>query len=112
MLLNLAGVNGIAIGVDAGSDRVGTLIHVWKQESGAKARLGVEARAPVAVSACSDLEIKGTVYPVFLSAKNRSQVFSHRKFQMKERRQNLLDMLWYGSIGEVRFIFLIPQSVF
>ena len=42
MLLHLAGVDWLALGIDAWGDHVGTLVHVGEQECGADAGLGVE----------------------------------------------------------------------
>lgn len=66
MFLDLARVKRVALRVDAGGDHIEPLIHVRKQERGADTRLRVETRASVAVSARADLEVKRTVYPVFL----------------------------------------------
>lgn len=81
MFLDLARVKGVALRVDAGGDHIEPLVHVRKQERGADAGLRVETRASVAVSARADLEVKRTVYSVFLGAENRRQVLRHRRFR-------------------------------
>lgn len=81
MFLDLARVKRVALRVDAGGDHIEPLIHVRKQERGADTRLRVETRASVAVSARADLEVKRTVYPVFLGPENRRQVLRHRRLR-------------------------------
>lgn len=47
VVLDLAGVEGLALGVDAGvGEHIGALVHVGDEEGGADAGLGVEAGAP------------------------------------------------------------------
>ncbi|KAI9072262.1 hypothetical protein K1719_045766 [Acacia pycnantha] len=46
MVLNLAGVDWLALGVDAGGDHVGTLVHVGEQKIGAYAGLDPKTRNP------------------------------------------------------------------
>lgn len=81
MFLDLARVKRVALRVDAGGDHIKPLVHVRKQERGADTRLRVETRASVAVSARADLEVKRTVYPVFLGPENRRQVLRHRRLR-------------------------------
>ena len=66
MLLHLAGVDWLALGIDAWGDHVGTLVHVGEQECGADAGLGVEPRTPVTVPASADLEVEGPINSVLL----------------------------------------------
>ena len=77
MLLGLAGVDGVNIGVDAGGNHVGSLVHVGENDSRADAGLGVETRAPVSVTTRAYLEIERAVYPVLFRPKYRRQVLRH-----------------------------------
>lgn len=78
VVLDLSRVESLALGVDAGvCEHIGPLVHVGEQKGGADAGLGVEARAPVAMSASSDLEVEGAVNPVLLCAEDRCQVLGH-----------------------------------
>lgn len=79
VFLHLFRVDRLALSVDAGSNHVGTLVHVGEQERGADARLRVEAGAAVAVPARADLEVEWTINPVLLSTKNGRQVLRHRR---------------------------------
>lgn len=78
MVLDFAGVKGLALGIDAGSDHIGALVHVGEEEGRADAGFGVETGATVAVPASSDLKVEGTVHPVLLRPEYRSQVLRHR----------------------------------
>lgn len=71
MGLDLLRIDGLALGVDAGGDHIGALVHVGKQEGGADAGLSVQTRAPVAVPARADLEVKRAVHPVLLRPEYR-----------------------------------------
>lgn len=42
MGLDLLRIDGLALGVDAGGDHIGALVHVGKQEGGADAGLSVQ----------------------------------------------------------------------
>jgi hypothetical protein len=75
--LDGAWVDSVALGVDAGGDHVGALVHVGEEEGGADARLGVQARAAVAVPARPNLEVERAVHPVLLRPEYRSQVLRH-----------------------------------
>lgn len=77
MGLDLLGIDGLTLGVDAGGDHVGALVHVGEEEGGADAGLGVKTRAAVAVPARADLEVEGAVNPVLLRPENRRQVLRH-----------------------------------
>ena len=66
MGLHLAGVDRVALGVDAGGDHIGALVHIGEQQSWAHAGLRVQPRAPVAVSARPDFEVERAVHPVLL----------------------------------------------
>ena len=66
MVLDAAGVDGVAVEVDAGGDHVGALVHVGEEDGGDDAGLGVEAEAAVAVAAGSDLEVELAVHSVLL----------------------------------------------
>lgn len=75
--LHLAGVDGLALGVDAGGDHIGPLVHVGEQERGADAGLGVESGAAVAVPASPNFEVERAVHSVLLRPEYRSQVLRH-----------------------------------
>ena len=75
--LNGARVDGLALSVDARRDHVRALVHVGEEKGRAYAGLRVEPRAPVAVSARSDLEVEWAVHSVFLRPKYRRQVLCH-----------------------------------
>ena len=75
--LNGARVDGLALSVDARRDHVRALVHVGEEKGRAYAGLRVEPRAPVAVSARSDLEVERAVHSVFLRPKYRRQVLRH-----------------------------------
>lgn len=77
MGLDLLGVKGLALRIDAGGYHIRALIHVGQDDRRACGGLGVETRAPVAMTASSDLEVEGAVDPVLLSTEYRSQVFRH-----------------------------------
>lgn len=77
MLLDLGGVDRLALGVDAGSDHVGALVHVGQEQRRRDGGAVVEAGAPVAVAACADFEVEGAVDAVFLGAENGGQVLRH-----------------------------------
>lgn len=77
MLLDLAGVDGITLGVNAGGDHVGTLVHVGEKESWADAGLGVKTRATISMTTRAYLEIERTVHPVLFRPKYRRQVLRH-----------------------------------
>lgn len=72
MLLNLAGINGLALGVDSGGDHVGALVHVGQQKGGGDGRTVMEAGAAVAVAASADLEVERAVDTVLLGAEDGS----------------------------------------
>ena len=77
MGLDLLGIDGLALRVDAGSDHIGALIHVGEEESGASAGLGMQTRATVSVPARADLEVEGAVHPVLLGSEYRRQMLRH-----------------------------------
>ena len=77
VLLDLAGVEGLALRVDAGSDHVGALVHVGEEEGRGDAGTVVEARAAVAVAARADLEVERAVHAVLLRAEDRCKVLRH-----------------------------------
>lgn len=79
MLLDLARVEGLALGVDAGGDHVGPLVHVGQQQRGTDGWAVVQARAAVTVAASADLEIEGAVDAVLLCAEDGRQVLRHSK---------------------------------
>lgn len=72
MLLNLAGVDGVALGVDSGGDHVGALVHVGEDKGRGDGGAVMEAGASVAVAASADLEVEWAVNPILLGAENRS----------------------------------------
>lgn len=77
VILDLPGIQVLSLGVDAGSQHVGALVHVGEEESGADRGLCVEAGAAVAMPASADLEVEGAVNSVLLGAENRRQVLRH-----------------------------------
>ena len=77
MLLDLIGVDRLALGVDAGGDHVGALVHVGEEERRGDGGAVVEAGAPVAVAAGADFEVERAVDAVFLGAENGGQVLRH-----------------------------------
>lgn len=77
MVLDLAGIQVLSLGVDAGGEHVGTLVHVGEEDGGADGGLGVEPRAAIAMPASSDLEVEGAVHSVLLGPENRRQVLRH-----------------------------------
>lgn len=68
MLLDLTRIDRLTVGIDAGSDDIGTLVHVGEKESWGNGWTVVETRTTVAVSTRADLEVEGTVNSVFLCA--------------------------------------------
>lgn len=72
MLLNVAGVDGLALWVDAWGDHVGTLVHVGEKESWRNGGAIVEARATIAVPTSANFEIERTIHTVLLCAEDRS----------------------------------------
>lgn len=72
-----AGVDGVALGINAGGDHVGALVHIREEKSGADAGLGMEAGAAVSMPTSSDLEVEGAVHTVLLCPKYRSQMLRH-----------------------------------
>ena len=77
MVLDLLGVEGLALRVDAGGDHVGALVHVGEEKRWADGGLCVEPRAPISVPARSDLEVERTVHSVLLRPEYRRQVLRH-----------------------------------
>lgn len=77
MVLNLLRVKRLALGIDSGRDHVRALIHVGKHYGWTDARLRVEARAPVSVTAGPNLEVKRAVHSVLLRPENRRQMLCH-----------------------------------
>lgn len=77
VLLDLAGVDGLALGVDAWGDHVRTLIHVGQKEGWGDCGPVVKARAAIPMPASPDLEVEWAVHAVLLCAENRSQVLRH-----------------------------------
>ena len=77
VVLNLPGVDGLALGVHAGGYHVGPLVHVGEQQRRANAGLRVEPGAPVTVPARPDLEVERAVHPVLLRPEYRCQVLRH-----------------------------------
>lgn len=88
MFLDLAGLDWLAIGVDAGSNHVGALVHVGEEESGGNRGAIVEARAAVAVAAGADLEIEGAIDSVLLGTEDGGQVLRHGKGFLQGRVVN------------------------
>lgn len=78
VVLDLARVDGLALGVDPGSYHVGALVHVGEEESRRDCGAVVQARAAVAVSARADLEVKRAVDAVLLCTEDGRQVLRHR----------------------------------
>lgn len=72
VLLDLAGVDRLALGIDAGGDHVGALVHVGEKEGWGDGGAVVEAGAAVPVAASADLEIEGAIHAVLLCAEDRS----------------------------------------
>lgn len=70
MGLHLARVDRVALGVDAGSDHIGPLVHIGQQQSWADAGLGVQPGAAIAVPARAYFEVEGAVHSVLLCPKN------------------------------------------
>lgn len=70
MILDLAGIKGLALRVDTGGDHVRSLVHIREEKCGADAGLSVKPGAPISMSAGSDLEVKGTVNPILLRSEN------------------------------------------
>lgn len=77
MGLDLLGIDGLALGVDARGDHIGALVHVGEEQGGADAGLRMQTGAPVAVPAGADLEVEGAVHPVLLCPENGCQVLRH-----------------------------------
>ena len=77
VVLDLARVDGVAVGVDAGGYHVGALVHVGEQNGGAYAGLRVEAGAPISVPTRADLEVERAIHPVLLRPENRCQMLRH-----------------------------------
>lgn len=77
MLLDLAGVDRLALGIDTGGDHVGALVHVGQQQRRRCGGTVVEAGAPVAVAAGADFKVERAVHAVFLGAENGGQVLRH-----------------------------------
>lgn len=77
MSLDLAGVDGLALSVDAGSDHIGPLVHVGKQEGWADAGLGVKSGAAISMPARPYLKVERAVHPVLLCPKYGSQMLCH-----------------------------------
>lgn len=94
MLLDLARVDGVTLGVDAGGDHVRPLVHVGEKDSRADAGLGVETRAAIPVTARAYLEIKGAVHSVLFSPKYRRQMLRHFSSSSKD----LFPFYWFFSI--------------
>lgn len=70
MGLHLAGVDRLALGVDAGGDHIGPLVHIGEQQSRADAGLRVKPGAPIAVPARPYFEVEGAVHSVLLRPKD------------------------------------------
>lgn len=77
MLLDVAGVDVVALGVHAGRCQVQPLVHVGEEEGGADGGLVVHARAAVAMPARPDLEVERAVYPILLCAEDGCQMLRH-----------------------------------
>lgn len=71
VVLDFAGIKGLALRVNAGSDHVGALVHVGEKESGANTRFSMQPGAPISMTASSDLEIEGTVNSILLCSEDR-----------------------------------------
>jgi hypothetical protein len=80
VLLDLARVDGLALGVHAGGDHVRPLVHVGEEDRRRDRGPVVEARAPISVAARSNLEVERTVDAVLLGAEDRCQVLRHGSF--------------------------------
>lgn len=70
VFLDLSGVDGLALGIDARGDHIGALIHIGKKESWRYCGAIVEAGATISVAACPDLEVEWAVNAVLLGAEN------------------------------------------
>lgn len=77
MFLDLAGVDRLAIGVDARGNHVRAVVHVGEEKRGGDGGAIVETRTAVAVSAGADLEIEGAVNAVLLGTEDGGQVLRH-----------------------------------
>ena len=77
VVLDLARVDGVAVGVDAGGYHVGALVHVGEENGGTYAGLCVEARAAIPVPTGADLEVERAIDPVLLRSEYRCQVLRH-----------------------------------
>lgn len=77
MLLDLAGVDGLSLGVDARGDHVGTLVHIGEEQRRRYGGAVVEARAAVAVAAGANLEVEWAVDAIFLGSEDGGQVLRH-----------------------------------
>ena len=77
VLLDLARVDGLALGVHARRDHVGSLVHVGQKQGRRDRRSVVEARATIAVATRADLEVEWAIHAVLLGAEDRSQVLRH-----------------------------------
>jgi len=77
VVLDLARVDGVAVGIDAGGYHVGALVHVGEENGGTYAGLCVEARAAIPVPTRADLEVERAIYPVLLRPEYRRQVLRH-----------------------------------
>lgn len=82
MLLNLAGIDGLALRIDAWGNHIRPLVHVGEEKRGADAGTSVEPRAPIAMPASPDLEVERAVHPILLRSEDRRQVLRHRTVLM------------------------------
>ncbi|KAM1393945.1 hypothetical protein ACFX11_030175 [Malus domestica] len=69
--------DGLALGVDAGGDHIGSLVHVGEQDRGADAGFGVKSGAAVAVPTRPNFEVERAVHSVLLRPEYRSQMLRH-----------------------------------
>jgi len=69
VFLYLDRVNSLALGVQAWSDTVRSLIHVGEEESGGYSGAVMEPGTPVPMAACPNLKIKRAIHTVLLCTK-------------------------------------------
>lgn len=77
VFLDLSRVDRLPLGVYARGYHVGPLVHVGEKEGGRDGGPVVQSRAPVAMPACTDLEIERAIDTVFLCAEYGRQVLRH-----------------------------------
>lgn len=78
VLLDLAGIDGLALRIDTWGYHIRPLVHVREQKRGADAGTRVEPRAAIAMPASPDLEVERAVHAILLRSEDRRQVLRHR----------------------------------